>query len=84
MSNPLPKGSVRPLALPPAPSCADCGASLTEPYGWCAGCRKAYCFPCGRRHYCTPQCPANGCFAGLCVRVVEGRRLSERWGLPEE
>jgi hypothetical protein len=69
--------------LPEHPLCTDCGIELTEPYGWCGGCRKAYCLPCGRLHFCTPTCPANGCHAGLCVRLVEGGALSEIWGLPE-
>ena len=70
--------------LPADPVCAWCGAALGEPYGWCSGCRVAFCFPCGRRHFCTPACPANGCRAGLCVRVVKDGTLSERWGLPDE
>lgn len=70
--------------LPSAPDCAVCGTSLGEPFGWCGGCREAYCVPCGRAHYCTPSCPDNGCLAGLCVREVAGGRLSERWGLPED
>jgi hypothetical protein len=69
--------------LPEHPLCADCGIELTEPYGWCGGCRKAYCLPCGRLHFCAPTCPANGCHAGLCVRLVAGGMLSETWGLPE-
>ena len=69
--------------LPREPVCAGCGAALSEPYGWCSGCRAAYCFPCGRRHFCTPACPANGCIAGLCVRLVENGTLSASWGLPD-
>lgn len=70
--------------LPTSPSCTTCGAILTEPFGWCSGCRAAYCFPCGRRHFCTPQCPGNGCQAGLCVREVRDGTLSASWGLPPE
>jgi hypothetical protein len=70
--------------LPDFPICADCGTPLADPYGWCAGCRAAYCLPCGRQHFCTPSCQANGCLAGLCVRLVEGGTLSETWGLPDE
>ena len=70
--------------LPEHSICADCGKKLNEPYGWCSGCRKAYCLPCGRRHFCTPACPANGCHAGLCVRLVEGGVLAAIWGLPHE
>ena len=77
-------GSSRDPALPLLPSCADCGIALMEPYGWCAGCRKAYCFPCGRAHFCTPRCPANGCLAGLCVREVRDGVLAAAWGLPTD
>ena len=69
--------------LPERPICADCQTELSEPYGWCGGCQKAYCLPCGRRHFCTPACPANGCHAGLCVRLVTGGLLSKIWGLPD-
>ena len=69
--------------LPTDPVCADCGASLTEPYGYCSNCLAAFCFACGRRHYCLPRCPQAGCRAGLCVRVVAGGVLSNTWGLPE-
>jgi hypothetical protein len=70
------------VRLPESPICAECGLALTEPYGWCSNCRAAYCFPCGRQHFCTPSCPANGCMAGLCVREVKGGVLSPAWGLP--
>jgi hypothetical protein len=70
--------------LPAAPLCVACGIPLTESYGWCSNCRAAYCLPCGRRHFCTPACPANGCLAGLCVRLVEHGVLAETWGLPNE
>lgn len=80
---PIASGSIRgEPTLPIDPVCADCGQTLAEPYGWCGGCRKAYCFSCGRGHYCTPNCPANGCLPGLCVREVRGGSLSKRWGLP--
>ena len=71
-------------SLPNAPRCADRGAALGDRYGWCAGCRAAYCFPCGRAHFCTPECPARGCYAGLCVREVKGGALSATWGLPAD
>lgn len=69
-------------ALPVAPLCADCGDQLVNRYGWCGGCRRAYCFPCGRAHFCTPSCPGNGCHVGLCVREVRDGVLAETWGLP--
>lgn len=71
-------------ALPVDPVCAVCAVRLGEPYGWCGGCREAFCFPCGRRHFCRPSCPKNGCHAGLCVREVRAGTLSEAWGLPED
>jgi len=73
--------------MPSAPACADCaacGVALAEPFGWCGNCRAAYCFACGRRHFCKPSCPAGGCLAGLCVRVVANGRLSVRWGIPDD
>jgi hypothetical protein len=70
--------------LPAEPICADCGVALSGPYGWCSGCRAAYCLPCGRRHFCTPSCAANGCHPGLCVRLVKDGTLAETWGLGDE
>ena len=70
--------------LPAEIVCAVCAAAVAEPYGWCAGCRKGFCFPCGRLHFCRPSCPDNGCIAGLCVREVRGGNLSQVWGLPAE
>lgn len=63
-------------------ACTACAAALDDRFGWCSNCQAAYCLSCGRRHYCTPSCQANGCYAGLCVRLVEGGVLSEQWGLP--
>jgi hypothetical protein len=65
-----------------AKRCADCGVSLGDEYGWCSTCGEGYCLACGRRHFCTSICPARGCIAGLCVRLVEGGVLSSTWGLP--
>ena len=70
--------------LPSTPHCATCGVPLADPFGWCGGCRAAYCFPCGRAHFCTPECPARGCYAGLCVREVKGGVLATTWGLPPD
>ena len=68
--------------IPDRPRCSACAAALSEPFGWCSTCRAAYCLTCGRRHFCTPGCPANGCIAGLCVRLVHGGLLADEWGLP--
>lgn len=73
-----------PSTIPADPVCTDCGTALVEPFGWCGNCRAAYCFGCGRSHFCSPGCPVNGCLAGLCVRAVEDGRISERWGLPDD
>lgn len=69
--------------LPADPVCAVCGRSLAEPYGYCGNGRAAFCFPCGRAHFCLPSCGESGCLAGLCVRVVSGGVLSKTWGLPD-
>jgi hypothetical protein len=69
--------------LPADPVCAGCGVALAEPFGYCGNCRAAYCLACGRGHFCLPSCPASGCKAGLCVRLVSGGVLAETWGLPK-
>lgn len=74
----------RPAAPVAIEACGACGAAVGDRFGWCAGCRLALCFACGRRHFCRPSCPESGCIAGLCVREVRGGVLSERWGLPAE
>jgi hypothetical protein len=72
----------REIELPTQPVCAGCNAALTEPYGYCSNCRVAFCFACGRGHYCLPGCAESGCLAGLCVRQVKDGVLSSTWGLP--
>jgi len=84
MNEPSTPGGHHHPDLPQHPTCADCGATLSDPYGWCGGCRKAMCFPCGRLHFCTASCPSNGCLAGLCVREVRDGALAATWGLPPE
>lgn len=64
--------------------CSDCDRHLSDPFGWCGNCRAAFCFTCGRRHFCKPTCAAEGCHAGFCVREVRNGKLSERWGLPAQ
>jgi hypothetical protein len=70
--------------IPEHPRCTTCEVALAEPFGWCSTCRAAYCLGCGRGHYCTPGCPANGCIAGLCVRLVQNGLLADDWGLPPQ
>ncbi len=74
----------RPEEFPASPCCAGCTVILGDPFGWCSRCKAAFCVPCGHRHFCTPQCPLNGCHAGYCVREVQGGVLSNTWGLPRE
>ncbi len=70
--------------LPADPVCAGCRLPLTEPYGWCANCREAFCPDCGHAHYCMPTCPSAGCHPGLCVRLVRaGAILPNSWGMRE-
>jgi hypothetical protein len=73
-----------PEEIPVSPFCVDCGVILKEPFGWCSRCKAAFCFPCGHRHFCTLQCPRNGCHAGYCVREVRAGVLSSTWGLPRD
>ena len=67
-----------------ATDCATCADPLGPRFGWCGVCAKALCLVCGRKHVCRPDCAANGCRAGLCVRLVEEGTLSDAWGLPAE
>lgn len=62
--------------------CASCGNPLEEPHTYCGNCDARYCLACGSRHLCTPTCHANGCIAGLCVRVVRNGEVSRQWGVP--
>mgnify|MGYP001248643027 CR=1 FL=1 len=62
--------------------CADCGEPLGEPFAHCGNCQAEYCLGCGSRHFCMPSCRANGCIAGLCVRLVIDGELSPKWGVP--
>lgn len=84
MSDVRPTGGQPGMDVPTTRPCAECGAELAEPYGWCGNCRAAYCFPCGRGHFCTAGCVTSGCHAGLCVCVFERGRLSDSWGLPDD
>ena len=63
-------------------TCATCGIAIEQPYGYCSNCDELYCLPCSATHYCTPACPANGCHAGLCVRVVRDGIIGP-WGIPQ-
>jgi hypothetical protein len=44
----------------------------------------AFCLSCGRTHFCHASCRANGCIAGLCVRLVIDGSLAETWGVPSD
>ncbi|HEU0115575.1 MAG TPA: hypothetical protein VFQ80_12905 [Thermomicrobiales bacterium] len=84
MSEPTQAAGGDDLAVAPNPHCAACGAPLTDRFGWCGNCRVALCLACGRAHFCAPSCAAAGCFAGLCVRLIEGGRVASTWGLPPD
>ena len=64
-------------------TCAACAVAIVQPYGYCSNCDALYCLPCSAAHFCTPSCPANGCHAGLCVRMVRDGNLSANWGIPQ-
>jgi len=72
------------LQHPSTALCAGCGNPLGEPHTFCTNCDAHYCLDCGRRHFCTPTCRANGCIAGLCVRVMRNGELSREWGVPSD
>jgi hypothetical protein len=72
-----------PARIPEHPQCAICTIALSEPFGWCSNCSAAYCFACGRNHFCMESCLTSGCLAGFCVRVVNKGVLAATWGLPE-
>ena len=62
--------------------CAACGSALdAERYAVCEVCGgKRLCLECARAHYCTPECPARGCRAGLCVKVVVRGEVAADYG----
>ena len=70
--------------LPVSTTCASCGIAVSGRYGWCSLCCEAYCFGCGRTHFCTSVCEQGGCLAGYCVRLVADGVLSKTWGLPTD
>jgi hypothetical protein len=65
-------------------NCANCGGLLGEPHAFCGNCNERYCLACASTHFCTPTCHANGCFAGLCTRLIRNGGLSRQWGVPKE
>ncbi len=83
----MPDSDTDHLVCPPLsrePVCVVCAVALPESYGWCGTCRAAFCGDCGPSHFCTPACPAAGCHAGLCVRLVRGGAvLPDSWGMRE-
>lgn len=80
------KIAVRSVPTVPEPylaarECAACAHPLGPRFGWCGVCAKAFCLVCARQHVCRPDCLANGCRAGLCVRLVDDGKLLATWGL---
>lgn len=67
-----------------AATCASCGGPLEEAHAYCGNCDAHYCLACGSQHFCSATCQANGCIAGLCVRMVRNGELSRQWGVPPE
>jgi hypothetical protein len=65
-------------------ACDQCGQALGEPFAHCGNCQEDYCLGCGSHHFCMPSCQANGCIAGLCVRLVINGQRSSKWGVPRE
>lgn len=67
-----------------APGRADCGhAPLTSgAHAVCEVCGgMLLCLECARTHYCTAECPARGCRAGLCVKEVRDGVVADGFGI---
>lgn len=63
---------------------ATCGHYPIDParHGMCEVCRgMLLCLDCARVHYCTGECPARGCIAGLCVREVRDGVVANSFGV---
>ena len=65
-------------------TCTACLAALDEAllYARCTVCVTALCVSCARTHFCTPRCPARGCHAGLCTKLVRDGALADEYGIP--
>ena len=64
-------------------ACGGCARALDpDRYARCDVCDgRRFGLRCAVQHFCTDQCPERGCLPGLCVRLVEGGRISERYGV---
>lgn len=40
------------------------------------------CLDCARAHFCTTECGARGCLAGLCVKEVRDGVVGSDFGIP--
>ncbi len=62
---------------------ATCGHPIDpQRHGICEVCHgMLLCVECARTHYCTSECRARGCVAGLCVRGVRDGVVADTFGL---
>lgn len=69
--------------MPAAAVCAACSRPLDpERHAVCQVCGgRRLCLECARRHYCTPECAARGCHAGLCTKLVLAGVVAEEYGV---
>lgn len=65
------------------PSAATCGHAIDPAHhAICGVCRgRLLCLDCARTHYCTTECVARGCTAGLCVKEVRDGNVAETFGI---
>ena len=64
-------------------SAASCGHEIApNHHAICELCRgMRLCLECARSHYCTSECAARGCIAGLCVKEVRDGIVAVKYGL---
>ena len=65
------------------PSQPTCGHAIDPArHAICGVCRgMLLCLDCARAHFCTDECPARGCTAGLCVKEVRDGVVAESFGI---
>lgn len=69
---------------PDMPVRRDCGHAPLEHerHAICEVCDgMLLCLDCARTHFCTTECPARGCLAGLCVREVHRGVVADSFGI---
>ena len=62
----------------------DCGHAVDPAHhAICAVCEGLrLCLDCARTHFCTGECAARGCIAGLCVKEVRDGAVALEFGIP--